>query len=230
MSGLRVFLFLKGPREKYLEEKILGTCLFEANRELPLAAVAAVVLVLSLHPTTMRQPQTATGLLASSTEMPRSPTHRMKSLSCYSSRKAAAQIPVTACLLLRSSRVPSCPNLLGISRPSPPKAPMRPIRGNPGWRHCPHSLHAPHELMQKGFPLRTLLRQRQQGLDVPGRPLWPAAAATVCAAGCTMRPCRPSLRARRKIPTGAHTMTDPLRVQLKLPVPGLLSKPKPLVI
>lgn len=196
-----------------MEEKILGTYLFEANQELPLAAVAVAALVPSLHPTAMWPPPTARGLLALSTEMLKSPTHPMKSLSCYSSRKAVVRIPVIACLLLRFWRVPSCLNLLGSSQPSLPKAPMRPIRGHLGPRHCPHSLHAPHELIQKDFPRRTLQPQHQQGLDVLGLLLWPAAAATVSAAGCTMRPCRPSLRGRQKIPMAARMMTDPLRAQ-----------------
>lgn len=217
-----------GPRGKYLEEKILGICPLEANRGLLLAAVAAAAPVLSLCPTATWPPQTARGLLASSTEMPRSPTHRTKSLSCYSSRKEVARILVTACLLLRSWRVPSCPNLLQSSPLSPHKAPMTPIRGHLGPRHCPHSLHAPQELTQKGFPPRTLPPQHRQGLAVPERPLRPAAVATASAAGCTMRPCRPSLRVRQKILMGAHMTTDPPRAQHRWPGPGWLSKAKTL--
>jgi hypothetical protein len=46
-------LFFKDPRGKYLAEKILGTCLFEANQEFPSVAVAAAAAVLSLHPAAM---------------------------------------------------------------------------------------------------------------------------------------------------------------------------------
>lgn len=228
LEQLRIYLqSFTDPRGKYWEEKIPGTCLFEANREF-LSAVAAAAPVPSLHPAAMWQPQTARGLLVSYTEMPKSPTHPMKSLSCYCSRKAAAQIPVTACLPLRSWRVPSCPNLLGSSQQSPLRALMMPIRGHKGLKHCPHSLHAPHELMQKAFPRRALPPQHQQGLDVLGPLLQPAAVATVSAAGCTTRPCRRSPRERRKILTGAHMTTVPPRVQHRVPVPGCLAKAKTL--
>lgn len=160
--------------------------------------------------------------------MPKSPTRPTKSLSCYSSRKEVARILVTACLLLRSSRVPSCPNLLESSQLSPHKAPMRLIRGSPGPRPCPHSLPAPRELMWKGFPQRTLPPRPPRGLAAPEHPLRPAAVATASAAGCTMRPCRPSLRARQKILMGAHMTTDPPRAQHRWPGPGWLSKAKTL--
>lgn len=225
--GLRFFPFLKGPRGKYLEEKILGTCLSAVNRELPWAAVAATVQVLSPRPTAMWPPQTARGLLASSTEMPKSPTHPMKSLSCYCWRKAVAQIPVTVCLLLRSWRVPSCPNLLGTSPRSPPKAPMRPIRGHWELKHCLPSLRAPHGLTQKGFPRRTLPPRHRPGWDVPGLLLWPAAAATVSAAGCTTHPCRQSPRVRPKTLTGARMTTDPPRAPRRRPRQAGYPRPKP---
>lgn len=151
----------------------------------------------------------------------------MKSLSYYSWRKAVALIPVTVCLLLRSWRVPSCPNLLGTSPQSPPKAPMRPIRGHRELKHYLPSLRAPHGLTQKGFPRRTLSPQHRPGLDVPGLLLQPAAAATASDAGCTMRPCRQSPRVRPKTLMGAHTTTDPPRAPRRRPCQAGYPRPKP---
>uniref|UniRef100_A0A8D2BVD7 NHS actin remodeling regulator n=1 Tax=Sus scrofa TaxID=9823 RepID=A0A8D2BVD7_PIG len=206
---------LKGPRGKYLEERILGTCLFEVNRELPWAAVAATALLLPLRPTAVGPPPTARGLPASSTETPKSPTRRMKSLSSCSSRRAAAPIPATACRLRRSSRAPSCPSLPGSSPPSPPKAPRRPIRAPPQRKPCPRSLQAPPALTPKGFPPRPSPPPPRPALAARGRPPRPAAAATASAAGSTTRPCRPSPRARRRTPTGARTTTGPPRAQAR---------------
>lgn len=211
-------LFLKDPRGKYLEGKIPVTCLLEANPGLPLAAVAAAP-VLSLHLAAMWHLGLARGLLVSSTEMPKSPTHPTKNLSYCFSRKAVALILVTACLPPKSWRAPSCPSLLESSLQSPHKALMIPTRAHLGLKRCPLCPRALHESMQKGFPRKTLPPQHHPGLGVPGPHLWPAAAATVSAAGCTVRQCRPSPRERLKTLTGAHTMTDPPRVPHSLPEP-----------
>lgn len=221
-------LFLKDPRGKYLEEKILGICLSEANQEFLLVAVAAVP-ILSLHLAAMWQLGLARGLLVSSTEMPKSPTHPMKSLSYCSSRKAVAQILVTACLLLKSWRALSCPSLLGSLLQNPHKAQMIPIRAHLGLKHCPLCHRAHHESMRKGFPQKTLQPQPQHGLDAPGPHLWPAAAATVSAAGCIILQCRPSLRERLKTLMGAHMMTDPPRAPPSLLEPSWPQMSSPLL-
>lgn len=154
----------------------------------------------------------------------------MKSLSCCSSRKAVVQILVTACLLLKSWRARSCPSLLGSLLQSPHKAPMIPIRAHLGLKHCLLCRRAHHESMRKGSPRRTLQPQHQHGLDAPGSHLWPAAAATVSAAGCTILQCRPSLRERLKTLMGAHMMTDPPRAPPSLPEPSWPQMSSPLLM